>query len=269
MPFSTTKPLTLSSATSRAQMTTRSAKVPLPIHRLAPSSTHSSPSRRAVVSRPPATSEPPCGSVRPKAPIFSSRRMAGSHRSRCSAEPHARSCPWPARCARRRRRRTRRRRARTPARRSRRAAGAGPVAGQVEAQAHDVEFGQRRDQVVRELGPRPVVVDHRREVLRQPRAQRRQQGRLVVVEQVAVAEVVGVDVGVGAGDELIGHPGTLAARAAARNAAVRSAVGRPPAEIWECSVQRVTRTLPENLRRASGGGQLPGRRSTSATPGSV
>ena len=30
------------------------------------SSTHSSPSRRAVVRRPPATSEPPCGSVRPK-----------------------------------------------------------------------------------------------------------------------------------------------------------------------------------------------------------
>ena len=87
MSFSTTKPLTLSSATSRAQTTTRSANVPLPIHRFAPSMTHSSPSRRAVVSSPPATSEPPCGSVSANAPIFSSRRIAGSHRERCSSEP--------------------------------------------------------------------------------------------------------------------------------------------------------------------------------------
>ena len=33
---------------------------------------------------PPETSEPPSGSVRAKAPIFSIEAMAGSHRSRCS-----------------------------------------------------------------------------------------------------------------------------------------------------------------------------------------
>jgi hypothetical protein len=89
----TTKPLTLSSATSRAQTTTRSAKVPLPIQRFSPSITHSSPSRRAVVSSPRATSDPPCGSVSPNAPIFSIRAIAGSQRSRCSAEPQRSMLP--------------------------------------------------------------------------------------------------------------------------------------------------------------------------------
>ena len=65
----------------------------LPIHRLAPSSTHSSPSRRAVVSMPPATSEPPCGSVNAKAPIFSNRLIAGSHRRFCSSEPQVSMLP--------------------------------------------------------------------------------------------------------------------------------------------------------------------------------
>ena len=59
----------------------------LPIHRFRPSSTQVSPSRRAVVSRPPATSEPPFGSVRAKAPIDRSANMSGSQRSRCSSEP--------------------------------------------------------------------------------------------------------------------------------------------------------------------------------------
>ena len=45
VPFSTTKPRTRFVSTSRAQTTTRSAKVALPIQRLAPLSTHSSPSR--------------------------------------------------------------------------------------------------------------------------------------------------------------------------------------------------------------------------------
>ena len=88
VPFSTTKPLTWSSASSRAQITTRSAKDALPIHFFSPSSTHSSPSRRAVVARPPAIPEPTSGSVRPKAPISSIRAIAGSQRSRCSSEPH-------------------------------------------------------------------------------------------------------------------------------------------------------------------------------------
>ena len=59
---------------------------PLPIHFFRPFSTKESPSRRAEVSRPTA-SEPCSGSVRPKAPIFSSRAISGSQRSRCSSEP--------------------------------------------------------------------------------------------------------------------------------------------------------------------------------------
>ena len=75
VPFSTRNALTWSSASSRAQITTTSAKVPLPIQRLAPFSTQVSPSRRATVLRPRATPDPTSGSVRPKAPIFSSRAI--------------------------------------------------------------------------------------------------------------------------------------------------------------------------------------------------
>ncbi len=58
-----------------------------------------SPSRRAVVVRPPAAPEPTSGSVSPNAPIFSSRAIAGSHRCFCSSEPQSRteaqaSPPW-------------------------------------------------------------------------------------------------------------------------------------------------------------------------------
>ena len=91
--FSTTNPLTWSSSTSRAQMIVRSAKVALPIQRLAPLSTHSSPVRLAVVRIPPATSDPPSGSVRPNAPISSIRCMAGSQRSCCSGDPHSTIVP--------------------------------------------------------------------------------------------------------------------------------------------------------------------------------
>ena len=80
VPFSTTNPLTWSSASSRAQITTRSAKDALPIHFFSPSSTHASPSRRAVVARPPAIPDPTSGSVSPKAPISSIRAIAGSQR---------------------------------------------------------------------------------------------------------------------------------------------------------------------------------------------
>ncbi len=93
VPFSTTKPLTSSSSTSRAQTTTRSAKDALPIHFFSPSSTHSSPSRRAVVASPPAIPEPCSGSVRANAPRSSIRAIAGSHRSCCSADPHSRTEP--------------------------------------------------------------------------------------------------------------------------------------------------------------------------------
>ena len=88
-----TNPLTWSSASSRAQTTMRSANVPLPIQRLAPLSSHVSPSRRAVVRRPAATSEPPCGSVSANAPILRISTMPGSHRSRCSSDPQATMLP--------------------------------------------------------------------------------------------------------------------------------------------------------------------------------
>ena len=46
-----------------------------------------SPSRRAVVVRPPAAPEPTSGSVSPKAPIFSIRAIGGSQRCFCSSRP--------------------------------------------------------------------------------------------------------------------------------------------------------------------------------------
>src|SRR5947209_10806235 len=70
VPFSTRKPFTWLSASSRAQMTVTSAKVALPIHFFWPLSTQLSPSRRGVVVRPPAAPEPTSGSVSPNAPIF-------------------------------------------------------------------------------------------------------------------------------------------------------------------------------------------------------
>ena len=54
---------------------------------LEPSMTHSSPSRRALVRMLPGMSEPPPGSVRPKAPSRSPRHSGGSHRSCCAADP--------------------------------------------------------------------------------------------------------------------------------------------------------------------------------------
>ena len=46
-----------------------------------------SPSRFAVVVRPPLAPDPTSGSVRPKQPIFSQRAMGGSHCRFCSSEP--------------------------------------------------------------------------------------------------------------------------------------------------------------------------------------
>ena len=81
------KPLTWPSSTSFAQMIVMSENVALPIQRLAPLSTHESPSRFAVVRRPWAESEPESGSVRPNAPSTSPRASFGIHSSRCSFEP--------------------------------------------------------------------------------------------------------------------------------------------------------------------------------------
>ncbi len=71
-----------------AQMTPRSAIVPLVIHILAPLSTQSVPRCLACVFML-AGSEPPCGSVRPKQPISSPRAMRGRYFCFCSSEPKA------------------------------------------------------------------------------------------------------------------------------------------------------------------------------------
>ena len=42
---------------------------------------------------PPATSEPPCGSVNPNAPIFSKRLIAGNQRRFCSSDPQVMMLP--------------------------------------------------------------------------------------------------------------------------------------------------------------------------------
>jgi hypothetical protein len=83
--FSTRNPPT-SPASSRAHTTTTSANEAFPIHRLRPSSTHSSPSRRALVASD-TESEPWSGSVSANAPIRSSRAIGGSQRCFCSSEP--------------------------------------------------------------------------------------------------------------------------------------------------------------------------------------
>ena len=70
-----------------AQTTATSAMLARPIQRLAPVSTQSSPSRRAVVSMP-AGSLPPDGSVSAKHPMSSPRAMPGSHWLFCSSEPN-------------------------------------------------------------------------------------------------------------------------------------------------------------------------------------
>ena len=86
--FSTIKPFTWLSATSRAQITVKSPQVALPIHVFWPLSTQVSPSRRAVVVKPPEVPDPTSGSVSPKEPIFSMRAMGGNQRCFCSSEPH-------------------------------------------------------------------------------------------------------------------------------------------------------------------------------------
>ena len=80
-------PLTWLSATSRAQMIETSHQGALPIHFFWPFRIQVSPSRLAVVFRPPAAPGPDLGSVRPKQPIFSRRAIGGSHVCFCSSEP--------------------------------------------------------------------------------------------------------------------------------------------------------------------------------------
>lgn len=95
-PPGTTNPRTArpaSGSVPRAQTTIRAANVALPIQRFSPSRTQESPSRVAVVFIPPATSDPPCGSVSPNAPICSIRAIGGSQRSRCSGVPQANTEP--------------------------------------------------------------------------------------------------------------------------------------------------------------------------------
>ena len=85
--FSTMKPLTWLSATSRAQMIEMSHQGALPIQRFSPLRIQVSPSRFAVVRSPPDAPEPTSGSVRPKQPIFSKRAIGGSHFCFCSSDP--------------------------------------------------------------------------------------------------------------------------------------------------------------------------------------
>ena len=78
--------MTFPSASSRAQTTTTSAMVPLPIHFFCPLSTHVSPSRCARVCS--ATESEPCnGSVSANAPIAASLAIGGSQRCFCASEP--------------------------------------------------------------------------------------------------------------------------------------------------------------------------------------
>jgi hypothetical protein len=83
------KPLTWPSSAERAHTTTTSAIEPLPIQRLAPSSTQPSPSRRALVSS--ATESEPCmGSVSANAPIASRRALDDPEREPAPLQPQLR-----------------------------------------------------------------------------------------------------------------------------------------------------------------------------------
>src|SRR6202166_3224574 len=73
--FSTINALTWLSARSRAQMIEMSHHGELPIHFFWPLRIHVSPSRFAVVVRPPEAPEPTRGSVKPKQPICSQRAI--------------------------------------------------------------------------------------------------------------------------------------------------------------------------------------------------
>src|ERR1700689_3676040 len=68
-------------------MTETSHQGALPIQRFSPLRIQLSPSRFAVVVRPPDAPEPTSGSVKPKEPIFSRRAIGGSHFCFCSSDP--------------------------------------------------------------------------------------------------------------------------------------------------------------------------------------
>jgi hypothetical protein len=83
----TRKAFTWPSAVSRAKTAITSACAAPPIQCLAPSMTHSSSSRRAVVDRPPAMSLPWSGSVSANTPVRAKVRTSGSSSATCSGEP--------------------------------------------------------------------------------------------------------------------------------------------------------------------------------------
>jgi hypothetical protein len=82
----TTKPR-ISSSSVFAQMIATSAIDAMPIQRLDPDSTHSSPCRRATVRMLPG-SLPAVGSVSPKQPMSSPFAMPGNQVWRCSSDPN-------------------------------------------------------------------------------------------------------------------------------------------------------------------------------------
>src|SRR5260370_6042838 len=93
--FATINALTWLSPRSRAQMIEMSHHGELPIHFFWPLRIQVSPSRLAVVVRPPEVPEPTSGSVKPKQPIFSQRAIGGSHFCFCSSEPPRYMHPMP------------------------------------------------------------------------------------------------------------------------------------------------------------------------------
>ena len=76
-----------SASSVRAHTIATSATEPLVIHILVPFSTHSSPSRLALVRMPPGL-EPKSDSVSPKHPIASPAAIRGSHSCFCSSLPN-------------------------------------------------------------------------------------------------------------------------------------------------------------------------------------
>ena len=90
---STTKPFTLSSSTSRAQITTRSANVPLPIQRFSPVEHPLVPVAAGGGLQPARDVGAAVRLGEPERADLLHPAIAGSQRSRCSGEPHRSMLP--------------------------------------------------------------------------------------------------------------------------------------------------------------------------------
>ena len=137
---------------------------------------------------------PPSGSVSPNAPIVSIRAIDGSQRCRCSSVPPA--CDRAHREARvdaeeAVHRRVDPRDLRVQEAEEQAAGGLGPALAEPVGQPREVEVREALDQLHRELGALPGVLDQRGDVLAEVGAQAPQRRGLVVGEQVRVVEEVG------------------------------------------------------------------------------